>query len=242
MRLAEAIELIRLLWTEERVDFEGEYYTHRARRSTTAPTSRCRSTSPRRARWRPSSPAASATASSAPAARTRRSTTSCSATSRRAPRGAGRDPAAIRRMIEIKVSYDRDRERAFANTHSWAALALTPEQKEGVEDPIEMERLADANVDQAPTPLHLSDDPEEVVEQIARLHRARLRRSCVLHAPGDDQARFLEQFAADVLPLLRDRFHRIEPRGSCHVHVRRQPRDRTRDRGAGRRATAPRWR
>ena len=26
MRLAEAIELIRLLWTEERVDFEGEYY------------------------------------------------------------------------------------------------------------------------------------------------------------------------------------------------------------------------
>ncbi|MET0685132.1 MAG: LLM class flavin-dependent oxidoreductase, partial [Solirubrobacteraceae bacterium] len=27
MRLAEAIKLIRLLWSEERVDFEGEYYT-----------------------------------------------------------------------------------------------------------------------------------------------------------------------------------------------------------------------
>jgi len=27
----------------------------------------------------------------------------------------------------------------------------------------------------------------------------------VLHAPGNDQRRFLEQFSEDVLPLLRDR-------------------------------------
>ena len=53
---------------------------------------------------------------------------------------AGRDPAGIRRMIEIKVSYDRDPQRALDNCRWWAALALTPEQKEGVEDPIEMER------------------------------------------------------------------------------------------------------
>ena len=43
-RLAEAIALIRELWTDERVDFEGEYYRTRRPRSTTAPTSRCRST------------------------------------------------------------------------------------------------------------------------------------------------------------------------------------------------------
>ncbi len=69
---------------------------------------RCRSSSPRRARWRPSSPAASATASSAPAARTRSSTSTCSRRSREGAEAAGRDHAQIRRMIEIKVSYDRD--------------------------------------------------------------------------------------------------------------------------------------
>ena len=115
---------------------------------------------------------------------------------------AGRDPAAIARMIEVKVSYDRDREQALANTHWWAALALTPEQKEGVEDPIEMERLADANLDRAHTRFICSDDPDEVAEAIGRYVDLGFDE-LVLHGPGADQARFIEQFAADVLPLLR---------------------------------------
>ena len=60
---------------------------------------------------------------------------------------AGRDYESINRMIEIKVSYDRDIKVAKEATHWWAALALTPEEKEGVEDPVEMERLADNALD-----------------------------------------------------------------------------------------------
>jgi coenzyme F420-dependent glucose-6-phosphate dehydrogenase len=108
-------------------------------------------------------------------------------------------------MIEIKVSYDRDRERAFENTHPWAALALKPEQKEGIEDPIEMERVADANLDQAPSRFICSDDPEEVVESVG-VYVEHGFQELLLHAPGVDQSRFLEQFSADVLPLMRDRF------------------------------------
>ena len=104
-------------------------------------------------------------------------------------------------MIEIKVSYDRDRERAFSNTHWWAALALTPEQKEDVEDPVEMERLADANLDRAHTRFICSDDPDEVAEQI-RVYLDLGFDELVFHAPGADQERFLEQFCADVLPKL----------------------------------------
>ena len=107
-------------------------------------------------------------------------------------------------MIEVKVSYDRDRDRAFENTHPWAALALTPEQKEGIEDPIEMERVADASLDQAPSRFICSDDPEEVVERIAGYAGLGFD-DLVLHAPGTDQRRFLEQFCQDVLPILRDR-------------------------------------
>jgi coenzyme F420-dependent glucose-6-phosphate dehydrogenase len=202
-RLAEAIELIRLLWTEERVDFVGRFY--RTRRATIYD--------------RPDEPVPIFVAASGPlaAALAGRMGDGFICTSGKDPalydqllakvtegaEKAGRGPAAIRRMIEIKVSYDRDREKAIENTHPWAALALIPEQKEGIEDPLEMERVADANVDQAPSRFICSDDPQEVVERIAG-YAALGFEDLVLHAPGPDQRRFLEQFGEDVLPFLRD--------------------------------------
>jgi coenzyme F420-dependent glucose-6-phosphate dehydrogenase len=202
MRLAEALKLIRRLWSEERVDFEGEYYT--TQRATIYD--------------RPQEPVPIYVAASGPLAAklAGRAGDGFICTSGKEPalyeellanvvagaEAAGRDPGAIRRMIEIKVSYDRDRERAFSNTHWWAALALTPEQKEGVEDPVEMERLADENLDRAHTRFICSDDPDEVAEAIGG-YVALGFDELVLHAPGPDQARFLQQFSADVLPRLR---------------------------------------
>jgi alkanesulfonate monooxygenase SsuD/methylene tetrahydromethanopterin reductase-like flavin-dependent oxidoreductase (luciferase family) len=58
---------------------------------------------------------------------------------------AGRDPARVGRMIEIKVSYDRDRAYAHEACRWWAALALTGEEKAGIEDPVDMEAAADAD-------------------------------------------------------------------------------------------------
>jgi len=201
MRLAEAIKLIRLLWSEERVDFEGEYYT--TQRATVYD--------------RPDEPVPIYVAASGPLAAklAGRVGDGFICTSGKDPalyeellanvvagaEAAGRDPGAIRRMIEIKVSYDRDRELAFSNTHWWAALALTPEQKEGVEDPVEMERLADENLDKAHTRFICSDDPDEVAEAIGT-YVALGFEELVFHAPGPDQERFLEQFSADVLPKL----------------------------------------
>ena len=66
---------------------------------------------------------------------------------------AGRDPDAIERMIEMKVSYDRDRgpgaTRTPATGRRWRSR---PRRRMGVEDPIEMERLADACRSSAPRP------------------------------------------------------------------------------------------
>jgi coenzyme F420-dependent glucose-6-phosphate dehydrogenase len=202
-RLAEAIELIRRLWSEERVDFEGTFY--RTRKATIYD--------------RPDEPVPIYVAASGPLAAklAGRVGDGFICTSGKDPalyeellakvaegaEAAGRDPAAIRRMIEIKVSYDRDPKRAVTNTHPWAALALKPEQKEGIEDPIEMERVADANLDQAPSRFICSDDPEEVVEKIAAYIELGFEE-LVLHAPGADQSRFLEQFTEDVMPRLRD--------------------------------------
>jgi coenzyme F420-dependent glucose-6-phosphate dehydrogenase len=201
MRLAEAIKLIRALWTEERVDFAGEHY--RTQRATVYD--------------RPDEPVPIYVAASGPLAAklAGRAGDGFICTSGKDPalydellenvragaEQAGRDPGALKRMIEIKVSYDRDRERAFSNTHWWAALALTPEQKEGVEDPVEMERLADENVERAHTRFICSDDPDEVAEAIGPYLELGFDE-LVFHAPGADQTRFLEQFSADVLPKL----------------------------------------
>jgi coenzyme F420-dependent glucose-6-phosphate dehydrogenase len=207
MRLAESIALIRRLWAEERVDFEGEYYR----------------TSQATIYDRPEVPVPIFVAASGPLAAklAGRVGDGFICTSGKDPAlydsllekveegatEAGRDPAAIRRMIEIKVSYDRDRAFAHDACAWWAALALTPEQKEGIEDPIEMERVADANVDKAHTRFIVSDDPAEVVEKIG-MYLDLGFDDLVLHAPGEDQERFLEQFGADVLPLLRARAER----------------------------------
>jgi coenzyme F420-dependent glucose-6-phosphate dehydrogenase len=204
LRLAEAIELIRLLWAEERVDFEGRFY--RTQKATVYD--------------RPEEPVPIFVAASGPLAAklAGRVGDGFICTSGKDPalydellakvvegaEEAGRDAGSIRRMIEIKVSYDRDRENVFENTHPWAALALKPEQKEGIEDPLEMERVADAHLDQAPSRFICSDDPDEVVEKIAVYANLGFD-DLVLHAPGPDQHRFLEQFGADVLPRLRDR-------------------------------------
>jgi coenzyme F420-dependent glucose-6-phosphate dehydrogenase len=200
-RLAEAIRLIRLLWTEERVDFEGDYY--RASRATVYD--------------KPGEPVPIYVAASGPLAAKLAGRTGDGfiCTSGKDPalygellanvvegaEAAGRDPADIHHMIEVKVSYDRDLEFARKACGWWAALALTPEEKEGIDDPIEMERVADEHLDRAPSRFIVSNDPEETAAAI-RAYAELGFDELVLHAPGEDQARFLDQFAEDVLPLL----------------------------------------
>jgi coenzyme F420-dependent glucose-6-phosphate dehydrogenase len=201
LRLTEAIGLIRELWTGERVDFEGDYYR----------------TSKATIYDKPDEPVPIYVAASGPLAAklAGRLGDGFITTSGKDPElydrllaalaeGAGtvgRDPAEIRRLIEVKVSYDRDPDLARDACSWWAALALSPEEKEGVDDPIEMERLADEHADRAPTRFIVSDDPEEIAAGIRRYAKLGFEE-LLLHAPGGDQPRFLDQFAEDVLPLL----------------------------------------
>jgi coenzyme F420-dependent glucose-6-phosphate dehydrogenase len=205
LRLAEAIELIRTLWTEDRVDFQGEYY--RTDRATIYD--------------RPEEPVPIYMAASAPLAAklAGRAADGLIMTSGKKPElyeeiiaamregaeAAGRDPQAVKLFIEIKVSYDHDPVYAKEACAWWAALALSAEEKAGTEDPIEMERLADAAVGRAHTRFIVSSDPAEVVERI-RPYVELGFEELVFHGPGLDQERFLTQFCADVLPRLRADF------------------------------------
>ena len=119
---------------------------------------------------------------------------------------AGREAAKIEKLIEMKVSYDPDRQRALLDTRNWAALALSAEEKLGVEDPREMERRANAlPLEKAASRWIVSDDPEEHVAKIGEYVDMGFTH-LVLHMPGGDQARAIALYAKDILPRLRQKY------------------------------------
>jgi coenzyme F420-dependent glucose-6-phosphate dehydrogenase len=121
---------------------------------------------------------------------------------------SGREPVELDRMIEVKVSYDTDRERAMEDTKIWAALALPAEAKAGIDDPREMERLAREVEGVAHRRWLVSSDPEEHIEQL-RPYLELGFNHLVFHAPGNDQARFLQLYASQILPTIRQRWGSI---------------------------------
>jgi coenzyme F420-dependent glucose-6-phosphate dehydrogenase len=203
-RLREAVVLMRRLASEERVTFEGRYYR------TEKATIYDRPDRPVPIWIAASGPTAAAMAgeladgficTSGKGAALYRDTLLPKLAEGLA--ASGRPDGAIEKMIEVKVSFDTDLERAKEDTRYWAALALTPEEKVQVEDPVEMERLADAlPIERAMSRWIVSADPETQLAQI-RPYVALGFRHLVFHAPGPDQARFLRLYAERVLPLLR---------------------------------------
>ena len=117
---------------------------------------------------------------------------------------AGRSVEDIDRMMEVKISYDRDASAALENTRFWAPLSLSAEQKHSVSSAEEMERLADElPLEQVARRWIVTSDAEEAVAQIKQYVDVGINH-LVFHGPGHDQERFLRQLAEDVLPRLRE--------------------------------------
>lgn len=203
-RLREAIGLMRRLWTEDRVDFDGEYYsTHGASIYD-----------------RPDVPVPVYVAAGGPvvARYAGRAGDGFICTSgkgmelyterlipavREGAEKVGRSVDAIDHMIEIKLSYDTSHETALQNTRFWSPLSLSAEQKHDITDPMEMEKAADAlPIEQVARRWIVGSDPDEVVASIKPYVDAGMNH-LVFHGPGQDQRRFLELFERDLAPRLR---------------------------------------
>src|SRR6266699_3793348 len=142
-RLREAVKLIRLLWTEQSVTFDGDYY--RTRNATVYD--------------RPAGPIPIFIGAGGPqvAKYAGRAGDGLLGTSGKGmelyaeqllpsfsdgAKESDRDGGELDKMIEVKVSFDTDRNRAMEDTKIWAALALPAESKAGVDDSREVEGLA----------------------------------------------------------------------------------------------------
>lgn len=206
-RFKEAVDLIRRLWREERLSYEGKFYsTHRATIYD-----------------RPDLPVPIYVAAAGPYmakfAGEHAEGFICTSgkpwtlyTETLLPNvdvgleKAGKPHSGIDRLIEVKLSFDTDRDRAREDTRFWAPLALSPQEKMNVEDPLEMERLADAlPIERAASRWIVSDDVDEIVEKI-RPYVDLGFNHLVFHAPGPDQARFLKLFEERLAARLRQAF------------------------------------
>jgi coenzyme F420-dependent glucose-6-phosphate dehydrogenase len=203
-RLRESVDLIRRLWTEDRVTFDGEYY----------------STVDASIYDRPDQPIPVYIAAGGPvvARYAGRAGDGFICTSgkgmtlytdelipalKEGAEQAGRPFEAVDRMIEIKLSYDTSRDQALENTRFWAPLALSKQQKHDITDPVEMEKAADAlPIEQIASRWIVGSDADEVVAGIKQYVDAGMNH-LVFHSPGANQRRFLELFERDLAPRLR---------------------------------------
>lgn len=203
-RLREAVALIRQLWSEDRVSFEGQYY-----RTVNATIYD-----------KPAEPVPIYIAAGGPlnAKYAGREGDGFICTSGKGAElyvdqllpnvavgraESGREGQPFERMIEVKVSFDPDAARALEDTRHWAALSLSAEEKHSVEDPEEMERLASAlPIERVSKRWIVSSDPDEHVRAIKTYIDYGFDH-LVFHAPGPDQSRFLSLYAKEILPRLR---------------------------------------
>lgn len=203
-RLREAVRLIKKLWSEERVTFEGDFY--RLHDATVYD--------------RPEQPVPIYVAAGGPGVTkyAGRAGDGYICTSgkgmelysetllpalREGLEASGRTEQQIDKTIEIKLSFDEDPQAALENTRFWAPLSLSAEQKSQVHDPVEMARLADElPIEQVAKRWIVASDPAEVAKAVQEYVDAGFTH-LVFHGPGQDQSRFLTQFTSDVVPLLR---------------------------------------
>ncbi|MGZ0712444.1 glucose-6-phosphate dehydrogenase (coenzyme-F420) (plasmid) [Coraliomargarita sp. W4R53] len=208
-RLKEAITLIEKLWEDERVTFEGTYYSVKDATVYDRPAAEHKV------------PIYIGAAGPAATRLAGRIADGFITTSGKDPAlysetlmpaladglsKAGRDADEIDTLMEVKVSYHPDHATALEKTRFWAPLALSPEEKMGVHDPMEMQRLAaELPIERAASRFIVSTDPDEHVERIAKYVDLGFRH-LVFHDPGHDQEEFLRMYGAEILPRLRARF------------------------------------
>ena len=208
-RLKESIELMRRLWTEERVTYEGEYYrTENAtvydRPDSPVPLYVAASGGGRGAARR----AGSRTASSAPAARSRISTPKTLLPAVCEGMAKGRAGGGERRAHDRDEGLVRHRPGAGDGGHPALGRARAlPGGEDGGGGP---------GGDGTPRRCAAGRARGEPLDRLhrggraCRAHRPPTSRSAsgtlVFHTPGPDQRRFIDLYAEKVMPALRKRF------------------------------------
>jgi coenzyme F420-dependent glucose-6-phosphate dehydrogenase len=202
-RLRESIDLIRRLWREDNVSFDGEYYTTVNATVFDKPEQEVpifvAAGGPLVARY--AGRASDGFICTSGKGMDLYTDKLLPAVEQGRAKAVSDDP--FDRTLEIKLSFDLDRDQALENTRFWAPLSLTAEQKHSYDDPGEMERAAEKlPIEQIAKRWIVSSDPDDAVEQIKAYVDLGFNH-LVIHGPGHDQRRFIDQLTEHLVPKLR---------------------------------------
>ncbi|HEY8491490.1 MAG TPA: TIGR03557 family F420-dependent LLM class oxidoreductase [Dehalococcoidia bacterium] len=210
-RLAEAVDLIRRLWTGRSVTFHGEFYdTYSAKLYTvpeTPPPIYLAADGPRSARLAGRAADGLITTSTTP-----QQYEPVLGAFREAAQAAGRDPEALPRCVEIKVMLGTP-EEAVPVVRQWWGSSLFPIMfNREIYDPTEAETLGQmVGVEAVARKVFISPDPDAHVAYLEPFLQAGFT-TLILFCPDPDQRPFLEAYGRHVLPRLREAAQRAGAR------------------------------
>ncbi|HZR81654.1 MAG TPA: TIGR03557 family F420-dependent LLM class oxidoreductase [Candidatus Binatia bacterium] len=203
-RLSEAVELIRRLWTGDKVTHDGTYYATRAAKLYTAPVEPI-----------PILVSTMAPGTAGFAGRLGDGLITVGgdepdvyremlAEFERGAREAGKDPSRMPRMIELAVAYAADEKEAIDVRQAYWAGAFVPAL---FSQRLHTPHLSEQNgkvvgADTIRKKACLSSDPEEHVRFVQRYVELGFDH-VIFHSAGPDQGAFIQAYGRDVLPRLR---------------------------------------
>lgn len=200
--LEEAIEVIRRLWTGEKVDYEGRHYRLRGARLYDVPRSPI-----------PLIVAASGKKMIRTAGRLGDGILTVASIPEfkslvlpnleKGCREAGRDPGKLTKMVELKVSYDEDYDRALEQCRFWNTTAI-PGHIGLSSDPEEIERIANEKVtdERLKEIWYVTTDIDEVTGRVETYAKAGYNW-IILHSCSPDEMNFIDLFGERVMPHLK---------------------------------------
>jgi coenzyme F420-dependent glucose-6-phosphate dehydrogenase len=202
--LLEAISLIRELWSGGQVTFNGAYYATRKAKLYTPPKERIpiivSSLVPDSSRFAGTNGDGLFTVGGKPIDTYNQIIDNFE----QGAYDAGKDPQSMPRFIELNVAYTKDTKKAADEFKKYWAGSFVPalyDQK--IYTPAMSEENGAVVGDDAIMKMScISDDPQEHVKY-AQKHIDAGFTHLFFHAAGPEQARFIRDYAKDVLPLIR---------------------------------------
>jgi coenzyme F420-dependent glucose-6-phosphate dehydrogenase len=221
-RMAEAVGLMRALWTGEKVNHTGEYYKTRQAKLYTRPEKTIpiyiSAMVPNSAHFAGKYGDALITVGGEEIETYQR----IFANFERGAREAGKDPAQMPRMVELAVDYTDDEEKAIAQRKAyWAGKFVPAFFPERIYTPTQSEANGKAvGSDTIREAVCISGDPEVHVAYVRRYIDAGFNH-LIFHSAGPNQRKFLESYGRDVLPRLREASKSKSTFASSSTHEQR---------------------
>jgi hypothetical protein len=116
----------------------------------------------------------------------------------------GRDPNQLRKLMEFKISYDVDYDRALNSTIFWASSAIPRNLREKISDPRELEDMVSSKeIEKIKKTWLIATDSEQIIKSLEDFLKLRMD-IIFIHSASPDERKFLNMLGRDILPWMRE--------------------------------------